>query len=121
MTWLGASATRSCNRHINLGESIIEAAIRETHEEIGAKITAEDLQFVTMRPFNKNRFAWVWCVNWTEREGDFKFNDSEVSEVKWVPYAEMKEFREKYAKPPLQKDYLTFANLEEWLRMHDYL
>lgn len=107
----------SAGGHINLGESLIEAAIRECDEEIGVKISAEDLKFVTMRPSNKNRFAWVYAVDYSGRGEDFSFNDEEVSEVRWVPYSEMEEFRKKYAKPILQKDDLTFLFLEDWLKM----
>ncbi|MBR2836960.1 NUDIX domain-containing protein [Candidatus Saccharibacteria bacterium] len=108
----------SAGGHINLGESLIEAARREAREEIGVEFLPEDLQFVTMRPFNKNRFAWVYMVDWTGREEAFHFDDDEVSEVRWVPWAETDEFRERYAKAPLKKDVLTFAALEEWLRQH---
>ncbi len=114
----------SAGGHVNLGESLVEAAVRETEEEIGAKITADDLQFVTMRPFNCNRFAWVYCVDWTGRPGepsDFKFDDNEVSEVKWVKYSEMEEFRLKYAKAPLKNDKITFPNIHEWLKLHGYI
>lgn len=111
----------SAGGHINLGESLTEAAVRETYEEIGARITENELEFVTMRPFNKNRFAWVYCVDFTNKKEDFKFNDREVSEIKWVKYSEMKDFREKFAKPPLQKDELTFLNLDEWMRIHGHL
>ena len=44
-----------------------------------------------------------------------------ISEVKWVKYNEMTEFREKYAKKPLKKDKLTFLALEEWLRQNGNL
>lgn len=111
----------SAGGHINLGESLVEAAVREADEEIGAKISAEDLQFVTERAFNKNRFAWIYAVDYTGRKEDFCFNDEEVSEVKWVSYAEMEDFRKKYAKPVLQKDNLTFAFLDDWLRIHGKL
>lgn len=114
----------SAGGHVNLGETIIEAAIRETEEEIGVKITADELEFVTMRPFNSNRFAWVYCVDWTGKPGelsDFKFDDEEVSEVKWVKYRDMESFRRKYAKEPLRDDKITFTNLAEWLRLHGYI
>lgn len=111
----------SAGGHINLGESLVEAAIRETSEEIGAEISEDDLKFVTMMPFNKNRFAWVYCVDYTGRAEDFDFSDKEVSEVKWVPYSEMEEFRKNFAKPPLQKDELTFLFLAKWLKIHGYL
>ena len=108
----------SAGGHINMGESLVEAAIREAHEEIGAEITADDLQFMIEAPFNRNRFAWVYAVDWTGRPDEFKFDDGEVSEVKWVPYAEMEAFREKYAKKPLREDKFTFVAIKSWLEMH---
>lgn len=108
----------SAGGHINLGESLIDAAIRETREEIGAIISGGDLNFVTMRPFFKNRFAWIYAVDYTGRDGDFSFNDQEVSEVRWVSYDEMDEFRKTYAKKPLKKDDLTFIFLKAWLEIH---
>ena len=111
----------SAGGHINLGETLIEGAIRETYEEIGVKIEANDLQFAFTKAFNKNRFAWIFMVDYTDRLEEFCFNDKEVSEVKWVPYSEIEEFRKKFAKPPLAKDDITFVNLDDWLKMHGYL
>ena len=111
----------SAGGHINLGESIVEAAIREAREEIGAEIKAEDLKFVTERGFNKNRFAWVFVVDWANKKDDFHFDDKEVSEVRWVPFDESDDFRVKYAKDPLKKDTLTFALLREWFLQNGYL
>ena len=104
----------SAGGHINLGESLVEAAVREAREEIGAEISAEDLHFVTERGFNKNRFAWIYTVDWTGKPETFHFDDEEVSEVKWVPFSDTREFQEKYAKAPLKKDALTIALLREW-------
>lgn len=111
----------SAGGHINLGESLVEACIREAHEEIGATINAENLFFVTMMPFNKNRFAFVYAFDYTGKEDDFSFDDGEVSEVRWVPYSEMEEFRLRNAKEPLVKDKLTFKFLKKWFKMHGYL
>lgn len=111
----------SAGGHINLGESVAEGAVRECHEEIGVKVAKKDLQFVTMRPFNKNRFAWIYAVDWTGKPDKFKFNDNEVSEVKWVPYVKLEDFRKKYLKPALREDSLTFAFLKEWLKMHELI
>ena len=108
----------SAGGHINLGETVVEGAIRETAEEIGAMITANDLQFAFTKSFNKNRFAWIFMVDWTGKSDEFHFDDKEVSEVKWVPFNEMEEFRKKYAKPPLARDDLTFRHFGDWLKMH---
>ena len=47
----------SAGGHINLGESLVEAAIRETREEIGVRIEAdapiEDLQLATKEEHNR--------------------------------------------------------------------
>ena len=110
----------SAGGHINLGETVVEGAIRECREEIGVEISADELQFVTMSPFNKNRFAWVFAVDFTGRNDEFRFDDEEVSEVKWVPYGENDEFRKKYAKKPLREDKVTFEMLEYWIKMHGY-
>ena len=111
----------SAGGHINIDESITEAAVREAHEEIGAEISEDDLELVTMYPFNKNRFAWIYLVDWTGKNEDFHFDDKEVSEVKWVKHLEMDEFREKHAKKPLKKDKITFEVIDLWLRAHGNL
>ena len=107
----------SAGGHINLGETVVEGAVREVREEIGATISGEDLQFAFTKPFNKNRFAWIFMADWTGKEDEFSFDDKEVSEVKWVPYAETEKFRKEFAKPPLQKDDITFINLDDWLKL----
>lgn len=111
----------SAGGHINLGETLVEAAVREAREEIGAVITPEDLGFVTMRGFNKNRFAWVYAVDWTLKPDEFHFDDDEVEEVKWVPFDLTADFVKKYAKPSLKGDNLTFEALKVWFKAHGYL
>ena len=107
----------SAGGHINLGESLVEAAKRECFEEIGISVSTEDLKYMTMIPFNKNRFAWVYAVDWTGRGDEFLFNDEEVSEVRWVPYNDLEQFWRTETKPSLQKDKLTAMFLDKWLKM----
>lgn len=111
----------SAGGHINLGETVVEGAIREVREEIGVDITANDLQFAFTKPFNQNRFAWIFMVDWTDRLDEFHFDDHEVSEVRWVPYVETEEFRKTKAKPPLRRDDITFTNLDDWLKMREII
>jgi len=107
----------SAGGHINLGESLTKAAVRETREEIGIEVKPEDLQFVIEAPFNRNRFAWIYAVDFSSRNDEFKYNDGEVSEVKWVPYEKMQDFVKQYAKKPLKEDKFTFMTLNNWLEL----
>ena len=111
----------SAGGHVNLGESLVEAAVREAREEIGATISADDLGFVTMRGYNKNRFVWVYAVNWTGRTEEFHFDDDEVEEVKWVPFDMTLDFVKEYAKPTLKNDEIVFRALENWFKNYGYL
>ena len=111
----------SAGGHSNWGESVMDAASREAKEEIGAVVAPSELGFVTMYPFNKNRFAWIFAADWTGKADDFHFDDKEVSEVKWVPLKETDEFRKKYAKKPLKEDPITFETLNYWFKIHGYL
>ena len=108
----------SAGGHINLGESVIQATIREGYEEIGVKLQADELQYGFMQPLNENRFAWIFFVDWTNRKDEFSFNDKEVSEVKWVKYSEMGKFVKDFAKPPLVRDKALYVMIGEWVRIH---
>lgn len=107
--------------HINLGETGVEAATRELKEEIGVDVSAEELKYVTMTSYGKNRLGWLYVVDWTGREDSFGFSDGEVSEVKWIKYNDMERFRKENAKEPLKNDDLTFLLLGKWLETHGYL
>ena len=111
----------SAGGHINLGESIVEAAMRESREEIGAVLEPSELGFVTMYPFNKNRFAWIFAADWTGKTEEFHFDDKEVSEVRWVALSKTDEFRQEFAKKPLKEDPVTFETLKYWFKIHGYL
>lgn len=108
----------SAGGHINLGERPIAAAVREAREEIGAVATEEEMHFIGMRPLKYQLLSWLYAVDWTGKPDEFLFDDGEVSEVKWVPYAENDEFRMKYAKEPIREDSLHFDLLEWWLEFH---
>lgn len=103
--------------HVNLGESVAEAMVREAHEEIGAEIEMEDLNLVAVERTYQGMFVWTFMVDWTGRECDFHFDDQEVSEVKWVPYAETEGFRREYGKKPLMGRDATFKAIDGWLKM----
>lgn len=103
--------------HVNLEENEADAAMREVSEEIGAKINTDDLKFVVSQMATPTRVIWYYLVDWTGRGDDFTFDDGEVDSLKWVPYEEMAEFRQKYAKKSLVENDLVFDSIDRWLKM----
>lgn len=103
----------SAGGHVNLGETFVDAAVREADEEIGAKIAVDDLAMVSFRR-TKNIIVWIYAVDYTGRNEEFKFDDGEVKAVRWVPLSEMNEFRKNFAKEPLAKDNATYLALLKW-------
>lgn len=108
----------SAGGHMNYGETFIEAAIRESREEIGVEASPEDLEFVVASPIRGHSIYWCYAIDWTGKLDSFSFNDDEVSEVKWVPLSETDNFRATYAKKPLAKDDTHFAMLKDWFAHH---
>lgn len=102
--------------HVNLGESFVDAAVRETFEEIGAKVAPEELEFFFAHRLYSGMFVNHYIVDWDGRPDEFKFDDGEVTEVKWVPYSEMTKFRYKNAKGSLGHEEQIFIALDKWLK-----
>lgn len=70
--------------HVNLGESLLDAAVRETREEVGYDIDIGRLwHFFTYRSA-KTGLKWAYLYELTEESVDFVFNDGEVEQLEWV-------------------------------------
>lgn len=106
----------SAGGHINYDESVEMATCREAVEEIGAKISVSELEFVYSAFRNANSILWLYCVDWTNKEDTFHFDDGEVSEVKWVPYKNIRAFLDEFAKKPLKEDEVTPKVLDRWFK-----
>lgn len=98
--------------HVNLNEPIIDAAVRETREEIGVEIEKSKLEFANFYP-KGNLFVFLYFYNWTDREDEFTFDDQEVEEVKWIKHSELKDFLPSLKKI-LLNDKKFLLSLDEW-------
>lgn len=65
------------------GESSITAAARELGEELGIKVSPDDLRLVK-RIKRKNSFIDMWTVRVDVRVPELHLQKSEVAEAKWV-------------------------------------
>jgi len=86
--------------HINFGESPIQAAIRETQEELGLAISAAELQLLFVHHARlkaapgiiENELQWVYLYI-TQRDIILHGEDDEVSSLKWISLEQLTAMR----------------------------
>lgn len=84
--------------HIKAGESVINGAIRELKEELGAEAKEEELEYIatvksTKNPKNKE-YQYIYLLHTNKRIDEYIFEDAEVSEVKYVYYKDLEKMVE---------------------------
>ncbi|MBR2543565.1 NUDIX domain-containing protein [Candidatus Saccharibacteria bacterium] len=102
----------SAGGHVNLNESQIDSAVRETREEIGVDLDKNKLE-IAGSYIRWKIFVTLYFYDWTSRPDDFKFNDDEVEEVKWIKASKLDSFWPNL-KWTLQDDKLFRINLEDF-------
>ena len=99
--------------HIQAGETVIQGALRELHEELGISASVDDLTFITKVRYISalnNEFGYVYLLKGDYSIEDFHFEDHEVEAVKYVHYRQLeKMISEK------EKDLLTHNDEEKIL------
>lgn len=106
----------SAGGHINYEETRIEAAIRESKEEIGVEINSDELfyGFTTIGEGSTTIKHTFFC-DWTNRDPVFSFNDHEVQAVQWIAFSRIDTFRKQFVKASLAQDNNYFTLLKTWL------
>ena len=105
--------------HINYGESVLDAAMREAREEIGAEIKKDKLELAVITPSSTaNNILREFICDYTDCSDDFHFDDEEVSEVKWVKLSDFDEFLDKKAKAPLRDDIEIRSIIKNRILLH---
>ena len=107
----------SAGGHINNNEDNISAMVREAREEIGAKIDPSKLEFIfRIRSLhNKQMFNNFYIYDWGKHSSNFKFDDGEVSQVKWVKLSEFDDFVDKNTKDVIKNNQFTRTMTKFWL------
>ena len=76
--------TTSCSGHVDSGETYQEALLRETFEELGARLGAGDFERVgKIAACKETGFEFVEVYK-TVYEGEFKIAENEVDSLKWL-------------------------------------
>ena len=78
--------------HVLAWEKIIDGAIREVYEELGAKTKETDYKFICEYIVDETREIAQICLLKLDLDiNEFKLQKEEVAEVKWLTYNEFKE------------------------------
>ena len=88
--------------HIQSGGGVMDAAVRETFEEIGLETEPEDFEFAGVhygyykgsfhgRPFNDNEMMHVFICNKEVDDRQLVLQESEVESVIWMDFEECKQ------------------------------
>lgn len=77
--------------HIDVGETPVEAAVREAKEEVGYDIIPSNLYYLfSMRaPLDSSEIVNVYLYELTQNE-NFNFHDGEVESLVWVDFDEFR-------------------------------
>lgn len=83
--------------HIDLGEEPITAGVRETVEEIGLKVSDNDLALISVQRMNmpageglvENEFQWLYLLELSP-DTDFTLEQSEVDSIVWKSVADFR-------------------------------
>ena len=85
-----------CAGHVDAGETVESAIIREMEEEIGIKLSIDELEFLntykTQNDLQNNiknyifQYIYFFKTNW--KIEDYKISLEELSEIKYIPFEE---------------------------------
>lgn len=79
-----------CGGKVDLGETPLEAGIRETLEEIGILLNKEELKFLSMDTNEKTHFT-VYYVRKNVELKECKLQEEELEEVKYFKIEELED------------------------------
>lgn len=97
----GGTFDTTAGGHIDRGETPLNAAIRETREEIGIALNPSELYFLFGFNSGSSIFS-IYLSDRTNKDDHFTLNPDEVEELKWVALSDYDDFVDKNAKPPLR-------------------
>ena len=99
----------SSSGHLDVGETSIEAAVRETKEELGIELQENDFQFLFSsfaNEVNNQEFRDVYLVTKQVELNPSLYINKEVRDIKWITLSELEEIVKDNYKKDIHKEYV---------------
>ena len=109
----------SAGGHVDVGEDVLTAAVREVKEEIGISLEKDRLEFLCAYRV-ADKIASIFIVDWTGESDRFVLDSEEVEAVKWVKLRDFDDFVKEEVKPNLKNDFPHFELLKARLKNGNY-
>ncbi|MBQ8996791.1 NUDIX domain-containing protein [Candidatus Saccharibacteria bacterium] len=107
----------SAGGHVDLGEDVLTAALRETKEELGVTLSPDELEFLCAYRV-ADKIVYFYLSDRTGKNDVFSLDPEEVESVKWVALEDLETFRKTKIKPNFRGDKFQFDLLKESLEAH---
>lgn len=104
----------SAGGHVDLGEDVLTAALRETKEELGVTLSPDELEFLCAYRV-ADKIVYFYLSDRTDKDDTFTLDPEEVEAVEWVALDDLETFRKTKIKPNFRKDKFHFDLLKEYL------
>jgi len=117
----------SAGGHVSAGQTYEEAVLREIWEELGLKISLDDLEFFKNKRFEgsipeedwyDNEFNNIYFLKYDGDIKDLKFIDGEVEDVKFF---QLDELEAELADPVKQKQFCPYGDFSYYQEIIDHL
>jgi mutator protein MutT len=87
-----------CAGHIDAGETVESSILRELEEELGVKVTIDELEFLFLEKkkidfgdSKNNNFQYIYFMKTNMKLNEYKIQVEELSEIKYVTFNEFKQ------------------------------
>ncbi len=77
--------------HVLHEDSYLETAVKECGEELGLEIKEEDLFFIAIHKIRHTKeFVCVYAMEWDGNINEIKYEEDEISKLKWMSAEEVR-------------------------------
>lgn len=100
--------------HVGINQTLIDALVQKSQEEIGYQLNPKDVRFLTMLKRDEERerrFTYFYYIKTNIKDEELQLNPYLATEKKWFSFEELKE------KMLMNNEDVVFKNTPEYIRI----